>query len=324
MKNFLSMTNFHKLIFFSSFFPIMCFLILFEYMNLYDSAFILYSLSFFFSTAILIFWTYWYIKSTRRSIIFIVNGLLIFSMWYRTGFDLYSRFYYVMGDFEVYKKIISSDLWSYRVGIQLLVLLWLLSWIISRIFRGEEYFKDYSEEKGDHYFDTVKDIKPNILIIDDEELVAKTIKDQIGFFGAHETYVANSLDDGISLFKERRYFLILLDLKFKGKNIDDVVTFCKQIRELDRFVFLVIVTGYFDQAYNYTLLNYIDDIISKPYELSYLKDKIIVWTLKYRRRIFYIKDLSLKVDCVKNAVTKMLNEQGKTADTVKKEDDFYD
>lgn len=324
MKNITNMTNFHKLLFWSSAVPITFFLILFEYMNIFDSAFILYSLSFFLSTAILVFWIYWYIKSTRRSVIFIINGLLIFSMWYRTGFDLYSRFYFIIGDFETYKKVITSDLWSYRVGIQLAVLLWLLTWIASRIFRGEEYFRGYKDEPDDHYFDTSQEVKLNVLVVDDEEAVVTVIRDQIKFLESYEIYTATTLENGMSLFKERRYFLILLDLRFKGKSINDVIDFCKQIRELDRFVFLVIVTGYIEQAYNFKLLNYIDDVISKPFNLEFLKGKLLSWAMRYRRRIFYIKDLSLKVDCVKNTIVKMLNEQGRPVDSVKKGDDFYD
>lgn len=330
MRKLIKMTAFHKLLFYSSVIPLFLFLILFESINIYDSAFILYNLSFFFSSAILVFWVYWYVKSINRSTIFVLNGLIIFSMWYRTGFDIYSRYYYVIGDLEKYKQIITSDAWSYRVGLQLLVLLWLLTWIVSRIFKGEEYFKGYRDEpNNDHYFDTLHtDIKPSILIIDDEEEVTNLLKSQIGTFDLYDIHTSNTLEDGFLQFKDRRYYLILLDLRFKGKNIDDVVDLCKRIREIDRFVFISIVTGYFDQAFNHALVSYIDDIFSKPFSVEDLKTKLFIWNLKYRRRIFYIKDLSLKVDCVKNAVTKMLQEQGNKlideTDGERKGDGLYD
>lgn len=329
MKNLLHMTNFHKLLFVSSIFPLIFFITIFELMNAFDSAFVLYSLSFFFSSVILIFWSYWYIKATQRSTIFLINGLLIFSMWYRTAHDMYSRAYFVMGNLEKYKEIITSDFWAYRVSIQILVLLWLLTWIVSRIFRGEEYFKDYRDEQSiDHYFEGIKpDYKPNILVVDDEQIIVSMVSSQIKSYEIYDIYGTTSLEKAIDLFKERRYFLILLDLKFENKTIDDVITFCKQVRDLDRYVFIVIYTGYFDHAFNNSLISYIDDIFQKPYTSEELRTKLFIWNLKYRRRIYYIKDLSLKVDCVKNAVSKMLEDQqdkGKSEEARKQMEEYYD
>ena len=99
------------------------------------------------------------------------------------------------------------------------------------------------------------------------------------------------------------------------------------MRDLDRYVFIVIYTGYFDHAFNNSLISYIDDIFQKPYTSEELRTKLFIWNLKYRRRIYYIKDLSLKVDCVKNAITKMLEDQqdkGKSEEARKQMEEFYD
>jgi len=309
---FFKMTNFHKLLFFSSLTPLIFFLLYFEIINIFDIGFILYLLSFFFCSVILIFWTYWYAKAENRSTIFIIVGLLIFSMWIRTGIDIYARSLYLSKELELYSYFLISNIWIYRTFFQSIVLLWLLTWIISRVFRGEEYFKDYrSDIENDDYFDYNKDIKPSILAIDDEEEVLNLLEKQIDSFESFEFYKANSLEEGFELFKQRRYYLIILDLKFKNKNISNVIEFCKKVRDEDRFVFIVILTGFFDQAFNYELISYIDDIFSKPYSYTDLKNKLLIWNLKYRRRIFYIKDLSIKVDCVKNTVIKILSDQGK-------------
>ena len=71
-------------------------------------------------------------SADRASTIFKVNGLLIASIALNLIFEIYARWNAVY-NFEVFKEILATTVWKYRHIPTLLIFIWLLSWIMSRL-----------------------------------------------------------------------------------------------------------------------------------------------------------------------------------------------
>jgi hypothetical protein len=253
---------------------------------------------------LLVLWTYWYAKSEQSSIIFVVNGLLIFSIWFRTGVDIIVRYVFLVGDFELQKAILVSDMWAYRIFLQIVILLWLLTWIVSRIYKGEEYFKKPpSVEKTRSILERL-----NILVLGNLEL-SNTLRDNEIYLNAYNIDYASSTEEGLKFCKGKKYFLILLGEKCNNTKCDNLINFVKSIRKEDNFVFLTIYTDEFFHLYNSNLMEYIDDIVIAPLDFERFRNRLVFWNLRYKRRLYFLNDLGYKIDHLKNIVSQILEEK---------------
>jgi CheY-like chemotaxis protein len=280
-----------KLIFNFLIFTIFTFLVIQEIYDLIDSALLLYGLIAVMGYIILGYWIYWYRISEERSTIFIINGLLILSISLVMTIQFFGRYTFVYHK-HMYELIIKSDWWSYRVTPEFLVFIWLLSWIISRM-----YGKQKTEENDKSCFNGITDEnKLNVLSIDDDPSITNLIRSQLGVLDRYNIFTANTIEMGLECFRERRYFLIFLDLKF----FDDFTKsreLAKIMREEDKYVWITVLTGYVENALNQELLEFVDDIIIKPLSFQDLRAYLILWNLKYRRRMYYLKNLDKRLDC---------------------------
>lgn len=106
---------------------------LIDWFDLFDPALIVYHTTLMFMIFCLVFWIYWGMRSAdRASTIFKVNGLLIASIALNLIFEIYARWNAVY-NFEVFKEILATTVWKYRHIPTLLIFIWLLSWIMSRL-----------------------------------------------------------------------------------------------------------------------------------------------------------------------------------------------
>lgn len=127
-----------------------------------------------------------------------------------------------------------------------------------------------------------------VLIIEDEAMTAKTVKEALELNGM-ETEVAENGEIGLRLVKEKEYDLILLDLKMPKMSGEDVL---KGIREIRPYVFVVIYTNFSDFTDLKALTNIgIDGYVNKGADadlkelVDIVKDKLEPFTIEGMRTI---------------------------------------
>jgi hypothetical protein len=112
---------------------IISFLIPFEIKEWADSALVLYGLCLFFVNGCLFIWVYWWFKSTTRSDMFTMVGLLLFSIDIAMVMQFYARWEFIFHP-ECYRDLLNTDTWAYRVWPELVILIWFFSWAVGRFF----------------------------------------------------------------------------------------------------------------------------------------------------------------------------------------------
>lgn len=114
----------------------------------------------------------------------------------------------------------------------------------------------------------------NVLIIEDEQIAAKAVKDALELYNVGADIAQNGAI-GLRLFEENNYDLVLLDLKMPEMDGEEVLT---KIRQIDPFVDVIIYTNYSNFADIKKLTNIgIDGYINKgpEAELQTLVDTIL-------------------------------------------------
>jgi len=107
----------------------------------------------------------------------------------------------------------------------------------------------------------------SILIVDDELLIRDLLYD---FFTERDwlVSVADSAEKGIELFKNRRFEMVMVDLKMPEV---DGIDFIKKIRAISATVPIIMMTGFpsLESAVEALRLK-IDDYIIKPFNINKL------------------------------------------------------
>jgi DNA-binding response OmpR family regulator len=117
-----------------------------------------------------------------------------------------------------------------------------------------------------------QEIKSRLLIVDDE----KDMRDFLVEFFTEKGFEAHSASSGsgaIRLLKELRPHLILLDVKMPGMSGIETL---EKIRDLDREVGIIMITGLHDQKVGRESLKLgASDFITKPIDLEYLETSVL-------------------------------------------------
>ncbi len=112
------------------------------------------------------------------------------------------------------------------------------------------------------------EIKPNILIVDDDEVMCSTLSDVLKKMSYEVTSVQNGRDVLYPL-QEKIFDLILLDVRLPDMNGLEVL---KQIREIDSDPFVIVMTAYAEvQTAVAAMKAGAYDYINKPFEIDELK-----------------------------------------------------
>jgi two-component system response regulator AtoC len=112
------------------------------------------------------------------------------------------------------------------------------------------------------------EIKPNILIVDDDEVMCCTLSDVLGKM-SHEVSTVQTGEDALYSLQEGIFDLILLDIRLPDMNGLDVL---KKIRVIDSDSFVVMMTAYADvQTAVAAMKAGAYDYINKPFEIDELK-----------------------------------------------------
>jgi len=110
--------------------------------------------------------------------------------------------------------------------------------------------------------------KPNILIVDDDEVMGCTLSDILEKMSYEVTTVQRG-EDALNPLQERIFDLILLDIRLPDMNGLDVL---KKLREIDNDPYVIMMTAYADVK---TAVDAMKagayDYINKPFEIEELK-----------------------------------------------------
>jgi CheY-like chemotaxis protein len=122
----------------------------------------------------------------------------------------------------------------------------------------------------------VSDYKADILIIEDEEVILDMMKIILERRG-HKVFIAKDSNDGMKMYENNQYDIVLCDLampKVNGWKVAKYVKDLNAIRKMEKTPF-VLITGYELDTEN---LNYrkegVDFILKKPLEFDELHKMI--------------------------------------------------
>ena len=118
----------------------------------------------------------------------------------------------------------------------------------------------------------------SILVIEDEPLIRETLADMLSL-GGHQVTLAESGEDGIRLFYQQEYDIVLTDLAMPGVSGWEVA---RSIREQRKDVPIVIVTGWGVTIERSEMEeNGVDDVLPKPFDIDHVLN--LVQTLLMRQ-----------------------------------------
>jgi DNA-binding NtrC family response regulator len=112
------------------------------------------------------------------------------------------------------------------------------------------------------------EIRPNILIVDDDEVMCSTLADVLKKM-SYEVTTVQTGEDALNPLREGIFDLILLDMILPDMNGLDVL---KKIREIDSDSFVIMMTAYADVQTAVTAIKAgAYDYINKPFEIDELR-----------------------------------------------------
>ncbi len=111
-----------------------------------------------------------------------------------------------------------------------------------------------------------------ILVIDDEELVRGILADILSQ-SRHQVVVAANGEEGIRLFREEKFDMVLTDLGMPGMSGWEV---CKEIREIDPDIPVGMITGWGAEVSRKKREEHgVDFVLSKPFDLEQILNVVV-------------------------------------------------
>ena len=116
-----------------------------------------------------------------------------------------------------------------------------------------------------------------ILVVDDEHEVCDMLKKFLTKRG-HEVYTALNGEDSLSVVKEERPHIVLLDIRMPKMNGIECL---KHIKEIDKEVGVIMITAVKEEEIGKQAMELgAFDYITKPLSLKYLEDCLMVKLLQ--------------------------------------------
>jgi DNA-binding response OmpR family regulator len=116
-----------------------------------------------------------------------------------------------------------------------------------------------------------EEIRPRILVVDDERYIGEMVCDFLNSKG-YQAFYTNNGEDALILVKRVRPHIAVLDIKMSGM---DGLELLSRIRRLDPVVNAIMVTGVQDDEVGRNALKLgASDLIPKPIDLEYLDTSI--------------------------------------------------
>jgi len=119
--------------------------------------------------------------------------------------------------------------------------------------------------------EVVKEVRANILVIDDDENILDVINDMLEFLN-HTVTTALSGKEGIEKFKANRYDLVITDLGMPGIGGWDVTRICKSLKPE---IPVLMISGWGNQINDDMIAqSSLDGVMAKPFEIDKIKATI--------------------------------------------------
>jgi len=116
--------------------------------------------------------------------------------------------------------------------------------------------------------------KKRVLVVDDQAMVAESLKMALEFVG-YEVQTAENGRDAIALFEAQKFAVIFTDFEMPEMNGHE---FASIVKARDPCQPIIMVTAYADSIQNAESLPQVDMVIGKPWSLEELRlamDKIL-------------------------------------------------
>jgi CheY-like chemotaxis protein len=247
-----------------------------EFYDLLDSALVLYCISLSILLTCTLLWAlWWYISIKRPTFIFKVVGLLFIGFDYNLIMQIYARWHFVYRHEKYLEIIQDSNWWSYRELPLILIFGSILCWIWSKLFGVSEPIGGKVDiDKG----------KVRILVAEDDVVLSNLLCEYMRSYGFYLTDQAFCYEAAVRLFEPGKYVCAFIDLNL-GRDTSEGTNLATLYRKNDPNIFLSVISGYLKHGMDEDLLGVIDDFIQKPIEIEYFRLKLLLWSVKYARRI---------------------------------------
>jgi len=144
-----------------------------------------------------------------------------------------------------------------------------------------------------------KDVKPRILVVDDEEIMRNLLRDMLTDRG-YEVLAVHRAEDAISAFKSRDFDLTITDIRMPGM---DGIELIRQVKSIDKDSVIIVITGYgaLESAQEALRLGAYD-YITKPFAIDEIEFVIRRGVaarrliLENRRLGEYLKEENVRLD----------------------------
>ncbi len=123
-----------------------------------------------------------------------------------------------------------------------------------------------------------KSINPNILVVDDNEIMQKLIKDYMTELKL-DCDLASSGFAALEMLKKNKYTFILLDIQMPKMNGMEVIRYIRKSKALKN-IYIVVMTGMVMKYIKQCLASGCDDYLVKPFTIEQLKEKMHKYVLK--------------------------------------------
>ena len=118
----------------------------------------------------------------------------------------------------------------------------------------------------------------NVLVVDDEMFICELLNEFLSKLGYSVTTATNG-EEALARFAEKRYSVVLLDIKMPGMNGRELL---RRIKAIDSRTDVIVVSAFGDGVTVKDMLQMgADDFLIKPFELSDVEE-----LLSSRNKIF--------------------------------------
>ncbi len=122
-------------------------------------------------------------------------------------------------------------------------------------------------------FKKLKDIKPRVLIVDDELRISEFIGEYLTEKG-YEAFIADNGEDALDFVKRARPHITLLDVRMASMDGIEVL---KRVKEIDPNVGVIMITALQDEELGRQALKLgAADFITKPVDFEYLDTTLLL------------------------------------------------
>ena len=115
-----------------------------------------------------------------------------------------------------------------------------------------------------------KELLGKILVIDDERGPRESLRMVLKY--DYEVFLAERVDGGVELLREKKPDLVIMDIRMPGKN---GIEGLKEIREIDPSVSIIMLTGYGDLETAQKAIRFgANDYLQKPFDVNEIQETI--------------------------------------------------